>query len=162
MKGFVIPVLAGALTGILTGAGVGGGTRLVLYLTAAASFEQGQAQGVQHHREEAADQGLSDQPGQDGCDQGDDRPQDDVHGGGPGQQVGQQTADGKSRYGLHKKNGQKRERFGRADVDEVVGGQSAQGNGERHIERRDERGEGQLLQGEFFHEKIPRFFDFAG
>lgn len=46
MKGFVIPVLAGALTGILTGAGVGGGTLLVLYLTAAASFEQGQAQGV--------------------------------------------------------------------------------------------------------------------
>lgn len=46
MMTFVVPMLAGALTGILTGAGVGGGTLLVLYLTAVASFEQGQAQGV--------------------------------------------------------------------------------------------------------------------
>ncbi len=46
MKGFAFAALAGALTGVLTGAGVGGGTLLVLYLTAAASFEQGQAQGV--------------------------------------------------------------------------------------------------------------------
>ena len=46
MSGFLLPALAGLLTGVLTGAGVGGGTLLVLYLTALAGVGQGQAQGV--------------------------------------------------------------------------------------------------------------------
>ncbi len=38
--------LVGAATGVLSGCGVGGGTLLVLYLTAAAGLEQYQAGGV--------------------------------------------------------------------------------------------------------------------
>ena len=44
--GFIVPAAAGALTGVLTGAGVGGGTLLVLYLTAVAGAGQNEAQGV--------------------------------------------------------------------------------------------------------------------
>lgn len=39
-------MIAALITGVLTGAGVGGGTLLVLYLTAFAQVEQGQAQGI--------------------------------------------------------------------------------------------------------------------
>ena len=39
-------MIAALITGILTGAGVGGGTLLVLYLTAIAGVGQGQAQGI--------------------------------------------------------------------------------------------------------------------
>lgn len=43
---FIIAVIAGALCGVLTGAGIGGGTILVLYLTAVAGVAQGAAGGV--------------------------------------------------------------------------------------------------------------------
>lgn len=45
MRG-VLAAAAGALTGVLTGAGVGGGTLLVLYLTAVAGAGQYESQGV--------------------------------------------------------------------------------------------------------------------
>ena len=43
---WLIPVLAGALTGILSGFGVGGGTLLLIYLTSFAGVPQNLAQGV--------------------------------------------------------------------------------------------------------------------
>lgn len=46
MMRFLLPAAAGAVTGVLTGAGVGGGTLLVLYLTAVAGLGQGEAQGI--------------------------------------------------------------------------------------------------------------------
>ena len=46
MMKFLLPAVAGAATGVLTGAGVGGGTLLVLYLTAVAGLGQGEAQGI--------------------------------------------------------------------------------------------------------------------
>ncbi len=46
MMKFFLPAVAGAVTGVLTGAGVGGGTLLVLYLTAVAGLGQGEAQGI--------------------------------------------------------------------------------------------------------------------
>ena len=42
----LLGVLVGAATGVLSGCGVGGGTLLVLYLTAVAGLEQYQAGGV--------------------------------------------------------------------------------------------------------------------
>lgn len=44
--GWLTAVLAGALTGVLSGFGVGGGTLLLIYLTAFAGMPQNQAQGI--------------------------------------------------------------------------------------------------------------------
>lgn len=44
--GWLIPVLAGAVTGVLSGFGIGGGTLLLIYLTAFAGVPQNLAQGV--------------------------------------------------------------------------------------------------------------------
>lgn len=46
MKEWILPVLAGTATGILSGFGVGGGSLLLVYLTAFAGMEQAQAQGI--------------------------------------------------------------------------------------------------------------------
>lgn len=46
MKEWVIPLLVGGATGILSGFGVGGGTLLLVYLTAVAGMEQQLAQGI--------------------------------------------------------------------------------------------------------------------
>lgn len=43
---WVMPILAGAATGILSGFGVGGGTLLLLYLTLVLDMEQQTAQGI--------------------------------------------------------------------------------------------------------------------
>ena len=46
MSGWLVPFLAGAATGILSGFGVGGGTLLLIYMTAFAGLPQEQAQGI--------------------------------------------------------------------------------------------------------------------
>ena len=46
MSSFFIPFLAGAVTGVLSGFGVGGGTLLLVYMTAFAGLEQRLAQGI--------------------------------------------------------------------------------------------------------------------
>ena len=46
MSGWLLPFLAGAATGILSGFGVGGGTLLLIYMTAFAGLPQEQAQGI--------------------------------------------------------------------------------------------------------------------
>lgn len=46
MSGVVPAVLAGLLTGILSGFGVGGGTLLLVYMTLVAGLEQPLAQGI--------------------------------------------------------------------------------------------------------------------
>ena len=46
MSGIVPAVLAGLLTGILSGFGVGGGTLLLVYMTLIAGLEQPLAQGI--------------------------------------------------------------------------------------------------------------------
>ena len=46
VKDWLLPLLAGTATGILSGFGVGGGTLLLIYLTAFAGLPQGQAQGI--------------------------------------------------------------------------------------------------------------------
>ena len=46
MTGFLIPLLAGAATGVLSGFGVGGGTLLLVYMTLFAGLEQPLAQGI--------------------------------------------------------------------------------------------------------------------
>lgn len=46
MTDLLLGVLAGAATGVLSGFGVGGGTLLLIYLTAFAGMEQTMAQGV--------------------------------------------------------------------------------------------------------------------
>ena len=43
---YLVPFLAGAITGILSGFGVGGGTLLLVYMTAFAGGEQRLAQGI--------------------------------------------------------------------------------------------------------------------
>ena len=43
---WIIPALAGAATGVLSGFGIGGGTLLLIYLTAFAGVEQTLAQGI--------------------------------------------------------------------------------------------------------------------
>lgn len=43
---WLIPALAGAVTGVLSGFGVGGGTLLLIYMTAFAGVPQNLAQGV--------------------------------------------------------------------------------------------------------------------
>lgn len=46
MTDWLLPALAGAVTGVLSGFGVGGGTLLLIYLTAFAGMEQTTAQGI--------------------------------------------------------------------------------------------------------------------
>lgn len=46
MTDWLIPALAGAAAGVLSGFGVGGGTLLLIYLTAFAGMEQTLAQGI--------------------------------------------------------------------------------------------------------------------
>ena len=46
MSGWVIALLAGAATGVLSGFGVGGGTLLLIYMTTFAGLDQNLAQGV--------------------------------------------------------------------------------------------------------------------
>ena len=46
MTQWLLPLLVGAATGVLSGFGVGGGTLLLVYLTAFAGVEQRQAQGI--------------------------------------------------------------------------------------------------------------------
>ncbi len=44
--GFWLPLLAGTITGVLSGFGVGGGTLLLVYMTSFAGVEQQLAQGI--------------------------------------------------------------------------------------------------------------------
>lgn len=46
VNGFWLPLLAGAVTGILSGFGVGGGTLLLVYMTTFAGVDQRLAQGI--------------------------------------------------------------------------------------------------------------------
>ena len=46
MKAYILPILAGTAAGILSGFGVGGGSLLLIYLTAFAGVGQAQAQGI--------------------------------------------------------------------------------------------------------------------
>ena len=46
MKEWILPLLVGAATGVLSGFGVGGGTLLLVYMTAFAGVEQRLAQGI--------------------------------------------------------------------------------------------------------------------
>lgn len=46
MDGWIIAALAGAVTGVLSGFGIGGGTLLLIYMTAFAGVEQHLAQGI--------------------------------------------------------------------------------------------------------------------
>ena len=46
MTAFLIPLLAGTATGVLSGFGVGGGSLLLVYLTAFAGIDQRMAQGI--------------------------------------------------------------------------------------------------------------------
>lgn len=46
MTDWLIPLLAGTLTGILSGFGVGGGSLLLIYMTTFAGLEQTAAQGI--------------------------------------------------------------------------------------------------------------------
>ena len=46
MREWLVPFLAGAATGVLSGFGVGGGTLLLVYMTAFAGVEQSLAQGI--------------------------------------------------------------------------------------------------------------------
>ena len=46
MTGWLLPLAAGAATGVLSGFGVGGGTLLLVYMTAFAGLDQPLAQGI--------------------------------------------------------------------------------------------------------------------
>ncbi len=46
MRGWFVAVLAGAVTGVLSGIGVGGGTLLLIYMTTFAGLPQTLAQGI--------------------------------------------------------------------------------------------------------------------
>ena len=46
MNGWLVPLLAGAATGVLSGYGVGGGSLLLVYMTAFAGVDQRLAQGI--------------------------------------------------------------------------------------------------------------------
>ena len=46
MSAFLLAVLAGAVTGVLSAFGIGGGSLLLIYLTAFAGIDQHQAQGI--------------------------------------------------------------------------------------------------------------------
>lgn len=46
MRGWIVPLLAGAATGVLSGYGVGGGSLLLVWMTAFAGVDQRLAQGI--------------------------------------------------------------------------------------------------------------------
>lgn len=46
MSGWLLPLLVGTATGVLSGFGVGGGTLLLVYMTAFAGLDQHLAQGI--------------------------------------------------------------------------------------------------------------------
>ena len=46
MRDWILPLIIGAATGVLSGFGVGGGTLLLVYMTAFAGVEQRLAQGI--------------------------------------------------------------------------------------------------------------------
>ena len=46
MRAWILPLIVGAATGVLSGFGVGGGTLLLVYMTAFAGVEQRLAQGI--------------------------------------------------------------------------------------------------------------------
>lgn len=46
MSGWLVPLLAGAATGVLSGFGVGGGSLLLIYMTSFAGLDQQLAQGI--------------------------------------------------------------------------------------------------------------------
>ena len=46
MKDWILPLIVGAATGVLSGFGVGGGTLLLVYMTAFAGVEQRLGQGI--------------------------------------------------------------------------------------------------------------------
>ncbi|MFR2156640.1 MAG: hypothetical protein ACLS43_05710 [Evtepia gabavorous] len=46
MMGWLIALLAGTITGILSAFGIGGGSLLLIYLTSFAAIDQHQAQGI--------------------------------------------------------------------------------------------------------------------
>ena len=46
MRDWILPLIVGAATGVLSGFGVGGGTLLLVYMTAFAGVEQRLAQGI--------------------------------------------------------------------------------------------------------------------
>ena len=46
MSDWVLPLVVGAVTGVLSGFGVGGGTLLLVYMTAFAGLPQSLAQGI--------------------------------------------------------------------------------------------------------------------
>ena len=46
MTGWLLPFLAGTITGVLSAFGIGGGSLLLIYLTAFAGMTQHQAQGI--------------------------------------------------------------------------------------------------------------------
>ena len=46
MTAWLLPLLAGTITGVLSAFGIGGGSLLLIYLTAFASLDQHQAQGI--------------------------------------------------------------------------------------------------------------------
>lgn len=46
MRNWILPLIVGAATGVLSGFGVGGGTLLLVYMTAFAGVEQRLAQGI--------------------------------------------------------------------------------------------------------------------
>lgn len=46
MSGWFFPLLAGTVTGVLSGFGIGGGTLLLIYMTSFAGVEQHLAQGI--------------------------------------------------------------------------------------------------------------------
>ena len=46
MKEWILPLVVGTVTGVLSGFGVGGGTLLLVYMTAFAGVEQRLAQGI--------------------------------------------------------------------------------------------------------------------
>ena len=46
MKDWILPLIVGAVTGVLSGFGVGGGTLLLVYMTAFAGLDQRLAQGI--------------------------------------------------------------------------------------------------------------------
>ena len=46
LNGYLLPFLAGTVTGVLSGFGIGGGTILLVYMTAFAGLDQRLAQGI--------------------------------------------------------------------------------------------------------------------
>ena len=46
MSGWLVPALAGLVCGVISGLGIGGGSLLMIWMTAIAGLEQRQAQGI--------------------------------------------------------------------------------------------------------------------